>query len=111
MNETLVYKVYEIQVIEPTEVKHLRIQDDKDLMTLVTCTPYEVNTHRLLVKGERIEFNQEENVSDGFVTTEEHKEVIDSAVWVFIGFMTFIGILIIVSVMTKIVKCIKSRNT
>ena len=110
LNETLAYKVYDIQVIEPTEVEHLKIQDGKDLMTLVTCTPYGVNTHRLLVKGERIEFNQEENVSDGFVTNEEHKEIVDPAIWVFIGFMVFIGLLIVIIVITKTVKYIKKKH-
>lgn len=110
LNETIAYKVYDIKVIEPHEVEFLRIQDGKDLMTLVTCTPYGVNTHRLLVMGERIEFNQEEHVSDGFVTNEEHKEVIDSALWVFIGFMTFIILLITLSIIIRVVKKIRSRH-
>ena len=110
LNETLAYKVYDIQIIKPTEVEHLKIQDGKDLMTLVTCTPYGVNTNRLLVKGERIEFNQEENVSDGFVTNEEHKEIVDPAIWVFIGFMVFIGLLVVIIVITKTVKYIKKKH-
>ena len=110
LNETIAYQVYDIKVIEPHEVEFLRIQDGKDLMTLVTCTPYGVNTHRLLVMGERIEFNQEEHVSDGFVTNEEHKEVIDTALWVFIGFMTFIILLITLSIIIRVVKKIRSRH-
>ena len=110
LNETIAYQVYDIKVIEPHEVEFLRIQDGKDLMTLVTCTPYGVNTHRLLVMGERIEFNQEEHVSDGFVTNEEHKEVIDTALWVFIGFMTFIILLITLSIIIRVVRKIRSRH-
>ena len=110
LNETIAYQVYDIKVIEPHEVEFLRIQDGKDLMTLVTCTPYGVNTHRLLVMGERIEFNQEEHVSDGFVTNEEHKEVIDTALWVFIGFMTFIILLITLSIIIMVVRKIRSRH-
>ena len=103
LNETLAYQVYDIVAIEPHDVEMLNIQDGRDLMTLVTCTPYGVNTHRLLVMGERIEFNVEENVSGGFVTNEEHKEVIDPAVWVFIGFVVFILLLIIISVISKLI--------
>lgn len=50
----LKYKVYEIKIVLPTEVKDLQIQENKDLLTLVTCTPYGINTHRLLVKCERV---------------------------------------------------------
>ena len=103
LNETLAYQVYDIAVIEPHDVEMLNIQDGRDLMTLVTCTPYGVNTHRLLMMGERIEFNTEENVLGGFVTNEEHKEVIDPAIWVFIGFVVFILLLIIISVISKLI--------
>lgn len=103
LNETLAYKVYDIKIIEPHDVEFLRIQDGKDLATLVTCTPYGVNTHRLLVMGERIEL-EGNNVKDGFIVSEEHKEVIDPAVWVFIGFMVFIVLLLIISLIHKIIK-------
>ena len=103
LNETLAYKVYDIKIIEPHDVEFLRIQDGKDLVTLVTCTPYGVNTHRLLVMGERIELDGN-NVKDGFIVSEEHKEVIDPAVWVFIGFMVFIVLLLIISLIHKIIK-------
>lgn len=110
LNETLAYQVYDIKTIEPHDVEMLNIQDGKDLMTLVTCTPYGVNTHRLLVMGERIEFNTEENVSGGFVTNEEHKEIIDPAVWVFIGFVVFIVLLIIISITFKLIGRYRKKN-
>ncbi len=49
----LVYKVCEIQVILPTETEKLKVQKGRDLVSLVTCTPYGINTHRLVVTGER----------------------------------------------------------
>lgn len=55
LNETLTYQVYEILTVLPHEVDSLKIEKGRDLCTLVTCTPYGVNTHRLLVKGERVE--------------------------------------------------------
>ncbi|MFW3480311.1 class C sortase [Aerococcus urinaeequi] len=51
----LAYEVVDIQVIEPTQIETLAIQEDRDLVTLLTCTPYMVNSHRLLVTGERTE--------------------------------------------------------
>lgn len=49
----LVYEVCNIHVIEPAETEILQIQVGKDLVSLVTCTPYGINTHRLVVTGER----------------------------------------------------------
>ncbi len=54
LDETLTYEVFNIQTVEPSEVEALAIDPDKDLCTLVTCTPYGVNSHRLLVTGARI---------------------------------------------------------
>ena len=58
MGETLTYLVDSIQVVTPDEVKALNINPDMDFCTLVTCTPYGINTHRLLVRGYRIENTQ-----------------------------------------------------
>lgn len=55
LNETLTYRVDQILIVEPKDVKSLIIEPGKDLCTLVTCTPYGVNSHRLLVRGHRIE--------------------------------------------------------
>ncbi len=58
LNELLTYKVYETKVILPEEIDELQITNDKDWVTLVTCTPYGINTHRLLVKAERTEYEE-----------------------------------------------------
>ena len=55
LNETLTYEVDHVWIVEPKDVSHLIIEPGKDLCTLVTCTPYGVNTHRLLVRGHRID--------------------------------------------------------
>ena len=55
LNETFTYQVDQIRVVEPTDLSTLTIDPEQDLLTLVTCTPYGVNTHRLLVRGHRIE--------------------------------------------------------
>ena len=54
-DKTLAYRVYQIETVLPENIESLMIQEGKDLCTLVTCTPYGINTHRLLVHGIRIE--------------------------------------------------------
>lgn len=59
MGEKLAYKVDQITKVLPAELDNLQIVPGKDYCTLVTCTPYGVNTHRLLVRGERTEYVEE----------------------------------------------------
>ena len=54
LDETLTYEVDQIRIVEPNETSDLQIVDGEDYCTLVTCTPYGINTHRLLVRGHRI---------------------------------------------------------
>ena len=58
LDEILTYEVDQILIVEPHETDALLIEEGKDLCTLITCTPYGVNSHRLLVRGHRVE-NQE----------------------------------------------------
>lgn len=62
LDETLTYEVDQIRIVEPEEVEELTIIEGRDLCTLVTCTPYGVNSHRLLVRGHRVD-NLEEAVT------------------------------------------------
>ena len=62
LNETLTYEVEDIFIILPHEYEKLEIIDGKDYVTLMTCTPYGVNSHRLLVRGVRIDTVEEEIV-------------------------------------------------
>lgn len=65
LDETHAYKVTEIETVEPEKLQDLTITPDgEDLVTLVTCTPYGVNTHRLLVTGERTEYVPKEEKED-----------------------------------------------
>lgn len=59
MGQKLAYRVDQIQTVLPDEVEHLRAEEGKDQMTLVTCTPYGLNTHRLLVRGQRVEMPEQ----------------------------------------------------
>jgi sortase A len=59
LDEVLTYEVDQIMIVEPHEVESLQIEEGKDLCTLITCTPYGINSHRMLVRGHRVE-NREE---------------------------------------------------
>lgn len=67
LDKKITYQVDQIRVVEPNDVTELRIKENEDYVTLMTCTPYGINSHRLLVRGTRIE-----NISDKkiYVTTE-----------------------------------------
>ncbi len=58
LDDVLTYKVFETKVILPDKIDELQILNGKDYVTLVTCTPYGVNSHRLLVKAERVEYEE-----------------------------------------------------
>lgn len=62
LGDTLTYEVDQIKVVLPDELEDIEIEEGKDLCTLVTCTPYGVNTHRLLVRGHRVETVQQNHV-------------------------------------------------
>ena len=59
LDDTLCYEVDMITVAEPTDLTALRIEDGKDYASLFTCTPYGVNSHRLMVRGHRVEYVEE----------------------------------------------------
>ena len=56
MGEYFAYEVDQIEVVEPDDTSLLQVEDGKDLCTLITCTPYGVNTQRLMVRGHRVEY-------------------------------------------------------
>ena len=60
LGEVLAYKVDAVHTVLPTDTSLLQIADGKDLVTLVTCTPFGVNTHRLLVRGHRVPYTPEQ---------------------------------------------------
>ncbi len=70
LNETLAYQVTEINTVLPYETDLLGIVPGEDLCTLVTCTPYGVNTHRLLVRGSRIPYEKAELLMEETVNEE-----------------------------------------
>lgn len=69
LDEVLVYKVDKISVVKPSEINELKITKGKDYVTLLTCTPYGINTHRLLVRGVRVTKEDKKE----YITTEAFK--------------------------------------
>ena len=64
LGDTLAYEVDSINTVLPTDTSLLQIEDGKDYITLVTCTPFGVNTHRLLVRGHRVPYTPEQEAED-----------------------------------------------
>lgn len=72
LDEVFAYEINQIKVVEPEETKDLFINKEKDYVTLVTCTPYGINSHRLLVRGERIPYIEKEKEKIQTVKKEEN---------------------------------------
>ena len=88
LNETIEYEVDQIKVIEPSDTSDLIPIETKDYVTLLTCTPVGINSHRLIVRGERVEYIKEEPKSIKFY---EHREFY--ILIVIIGIILLIGII------------------
>ncbi|GGI64908.1 hypothetical protein GCM10011482_05620 [Enterococcus alcedinis] len=71
--EKLAYEIFEFDVVLPHEFESLVIQDGEDLVTLLTCTPYMINTHRLLVTGKRVPYPEEEIKAEVKATQQYHR--------------------------------------
>jgi sortase A len=56
LDEVLAYEIFDIVIVPPTDIERLRIEKDKDIVTLITCDPYMINTNRLLVRGLRTDY-------------------------------------------------------
>lgn len=103
LDETLAYKVDQILTVLPEETKSLAIEEGKDLVTLVTCTPYGVNSHRLLVRGERTEYVPEDDVGDSGVILRNPLEGAGRAEkLLMIGLLVVMIVLIILTIAFKI---------
>ena len=103
LGDTLAYKVINIEVVEPDDVSSLSIQDGKDLVTLVTCTPYGINSHRLLVTGERTEYIKDEH--DAYKVSGDTEWMKSYKRAILIGLALVIALFVI----SKFVKLIRSK--
>ena len=84
LNKTLCYEVDKISVVKPEETSALAVEEGEDLVTLLTCTPYGVNTERLLVRGHRVPY-EEQKVADEKTPLSGISLHTNYLLWVIIG--------------------------
>lgn len=102
LDETYYYEVDDIQVIEPTDLEALEIDPEKDYCTLVTCTPYGINTHRLLVRGHRIE--------DAGLTIQEDAVMVEKRILAPLVVLPFLIILCMNLLMERLMRKKKTKE-
>ena len=95
LGDTLAYKVCRIDVVLPTDSQLLSVEKQQDLVTLVTCTPYSVNTHRLLVRGQRdISKENEQQLNEIIKPNTDYKLIVVICIAVAVG-ITLIAFFIV----------------
>ena len=104
LNETLAYEVDQILTVLPHETEALDIVPGEDLVTLVTCTPYGVNSHRLLIRGHRIEYSEANKNEQERNVVEKVKNAGMEEKLVMIGLATFFGLCIIFWIISEIIR-------
>ena len=97
LDEVLAYQVDQVLVVEPEQVEALEIVDGEDLCTLVTCTPIGINSHRLLVRGTRVEYEGEEVSGDNDLYQSVHtgtavRRLVEIWPWLALAAMIAIGL-------------------
>ena len=105
LGEKLAYKIDQIKIVEPSETSDLVIKSGEDYVTLVTCTPYGINSHRLLVRGTRIPYTEEvekeaKNEENSKVKSTWRDEYF-KALAVGLGGLSVLGVIFIIIVLIK----------
>ena len=104
LNETLAYEVDQILTVLPHETEALDIVPGEDLVTLVTCTPYGVNSHRLLIRGHRIEYSKANKDEQERNVVEKVKNAGMEEKLVMVGLAVFFGLCIIFWIISEIIR-------
>jgi sortase A len=109
LDDTLCYEVDQIEVVEPEDTSSLAVEEGEDLVTLLTCTPYGVNSQRLLVRGHRVPYDAEE-VQDEELPLSNISLHTSYLLWVIVGLLiTGIFILILFRREQKLVHKVKKQ--
>lgn len=92
LDRKLTYQVDQIKIVEPQEINNLTIEEGKDYCTLMTCTPYGINSHRLLVRGERISQEESGNfvMADGYLVNTSAVAIVVAIIllfWILLGLL------------------------
>jgi sortase A len=99
LDETLCYEVDKISVVKPEDTSALAVEDGQDLVTLLTCTPYGVNTHRLLIRGIRTEYVEPEEKAEE--TPIQQIAKVDPVKIMIIGLVAMVIMIIIVYIVIR----------
>ena len=100
LNQNFAYQVDQIKIVLPEDTKDLYIEKDKDYVTLLTCTPFGINDHRLLVRGERIDYDFSQKKTNNSIT----KTTLKDYLWLIVFGVIFLIFLF------KVVKRLKQRK-
>jgi len=106
LNETLTYEVDQILVVEPDDFSALGIDPEMDYCTLITCTPYGINSHRMLVRGHRISNVADETASPVPAVVETEAERIN----IFLPVMVVLGFVFVVLLVIQVVRFRRNRR-
>lgn len=101
LDEELYYQVDQITVTEPEDTSALAAEDDKDLVTLMTCTPYGVNSHRLLVRGVRVEYEEIEEAVIASATFKGPSIHTNYLLWVVVGLSVTAAFIVLFYIIDK----------
>lgn len=99
LDDTLCYEVDKVSVVKPKETQNLAVEEGQDLVTLLTCTPYGVNTERLLVRGHRVPY--EESVMDEKTPLSSVSLHTSYLLWVIVGLVITGGFILILYTLEK----------
>lgn len=102
--EIFAYKVDQILVAEPEQTSELAIKEGEDLATLFTCTPYSINSHRLLVRGHRVPYDKKEEIQE----KEKVKNV--QPYFLIVEIACIIGGILLALILVKLLDFIKKRR-
>ena len=109
LDEILAYEVDQIETVMPEDTEILNVEEGKDYVTLVTCTPYGVNTQRLLVRGHRVPYVEEQEKEQ----ERQAKKSIHTnyLAWIFIGIIAAIGSIVLCRSIIWLIKKKSSHGT
>ncbi len=111
-NEVFTYQVDQILTVLPSEMENLYIEEEMDYCTLVTCTPYGINTHRLLVRGSRIYPREETEEAPEVVedTGSEKNELPEWVQWLKYLAAALILVLVVSDILTRIIRAVRKKK-
>ncbi|MCD8222107.1 MAG: class C sortase [Clostridiales bacterium] len=112
LNKVIAYQVDQILTVLPTEIENLYIEEEKDYCTLMTCTPYGINTHRLLVRGDRFypEGEGDEMTTISGEVMRKQWKIPEWAKWAALGIGVLVLIWLLSGILVRIIRAMRKRK-